>query len=269
MRLALLSCLGLMLTNCATAHVIGPAMYPVEDPRVERTVVIEPLFEMADWQTTTRTELATVNSMAPMTGGFGMGMGAMSAGPQTVAVSRQVTEKPLFARPQILVEIHRRLLMAVQTLRPSWRVSSTSGAAVVTKNVSIVRTVIQGNELVSSDRQLKNMAFGFGLVLLPLQILAAQPVEETQRVSGLIERYETSADQLKTHLVRYPTQPDFAVSLAGVRPLQHKFALDVTYEEGLLADENPRTEVLINGFVERLAIAAVAIVEENAGVSPP
>ena len=248
-----------LLCNCATAHLIGPRSFTPDDPQVMRTVVIEPLFEMADWQTEAKTELATISPM-----GSGLGM---NAGPQTVAVTRTVTEKPFFARPLILVEIHRRLLAALQVLRPSWKLTSTSGASALSKEVTIVRTVIHGNELVASDRMLKNMAFGFGLVLLPLQILAAQPVEETQRVSGLLERYVTTAEMLKTHLIKYPTQPDYSVSLNEVQALQRQFALDVTYEEGLLADESPRATVLIDGFVERLAAAVVAIVEEP-GVTP-
>jgi len=88
------------------------------------------------------------------------------------------------------------------------------------------------------------------------------PVEETMRVFGILERFNVDAAVLPTRLVRYPSQPDFAVNLAGILSVRHEFGLDVAYEEGLLADEKPRTRVLVDGFVDRLASAVIAIVEE-------
>ncbi len=250
-------------TGCATAKIVGDRAVVPPDPGVRRTVVIEPLFEVADWQTNVKTEYARVLGSPGMSGmGYGSGYGSSSMMPSTVAVTRQVQEKPLFAKPAILAEVQRRLIPAVQRLRPTWRVTSTSGAPVLTGDVAVVRTVVEGNEVIESDRTLKNVAFGFGLVIWPLEILAGFPVHESIRVYGRLERFGTTADTVKSRLVRYPTQPDYAVSLEGVASLQRPFGLDINYEEGLLADETPRPGVLIDGFVDRLAAAVVAILEE-------
>lgn len=255
----------LLTSGCATARLVGERATVPPDPGQLRTIVIEPLFEVADWQTTTKTEYARVMS-SPGFGGVGLGygpsMGTMA--PSTIAMSRQVQEKPLFARPAVLAEVQRRLIPTVQKLRPAWRVTSTSGAPVLSGEVVVVRTIVEGNEIIESDRTLKNVAFGFGLIIWPLEILAAMPVRESERVFGRVERFALSAELMKSRLVRYPTQPDYAVSLEGLSPLRREFGLDVTYEEGLLANEAPRANVLIEGFVERLAAAVVALLEEPA-----
>jgi hypothetical protein len=81
----LLTLLLLPLTGCATAHLIGdrPPLMRVE-AGPPRTVVIEPLFERAEWRTTTRQETAT----APIGAGSPIGT--------TTTTTRTVTEKPLF-----------------------------------------------------------------------------------------------------------------------------------------------------------------------------
>ena len=84
--------------------------------------------------------------------------------------------------------------------------------------VTVVRTIIEGNDTVASDRTLKNLAFGFGLIIWPLQFFNINPVEETVRVYGMLERYHLDADGLRQRLVKYPSQPDFAVNLASVQP---------------------------------------------------
>src|SRR5690606_1441680 len=99
-------------------------------------------------------------------------------GPSSVAVTRQIQEKPFFAKPTTLVELQHRLLAEVQRRRPSWRVTSTSGAPLLKGDVTVVRTIIEGNDLIASDRTLKNLAFAFGLVILPLQLININPVEE-------------------------------------------------------------------------------------------
>lgn len=254
--------LALFGSGCATARLVGEPSFVPDDPRVERTVVIEPLFELAELQTTTRTEYARLgNPMSPGFGGYG-GYGGFNSMNNTVAYTRQVQEKPYFARPVTLAEIQRQVLTAVQRRRPTWRVTSTGGAGLLKGEVSVVRTVIQGNDLVESNRTLKNLAFGFGLFIWPLQLVNITPVEETTRVYGLLERYQLDSAVLPTRLVKYPTQPDFAVNLEGVPSTRHEFGLDVAYEEGLLADERPRNPLLVQGFVDRLAAAVIAIVEE-------
>jgi hypothetical protein len=47
-----------------------------------------------------------------------------------------------------------------------------------------------------------------------------------------------------------------------VPSLRRPFGFDLTYEEGLLADQRPRTNVLLDGFIDRLASATIALVEE-------
>lgn len=250
------------LSGCATAKLIGDPAFTPEDPQVARSVVIEPLFELAELQTSTRTEYATLGSGYGNPGlGFGSGFG--TTGPSSVAITRQVSEKPFFARPATLVELQHRAMAQVQLRRPSWRVTSTTGAQLLKGPVTVVRTIIEGNETVASDRTLKNLAFGFGLIIWPLQLFNINPVEETIRVYGLIERFNLDATSLQQRLVKYPSQPDFAVNLANVPPLRREFGLDVTYAEGLLADERPRPNLMIDGFVDRLASAIIALVEEQ------
>ncbi len=265
--LALLPLLAALASGCATAHLTGEPPTWTADPGQARTVVLEPLFEVAEWQTSTRTEYAQVVSPGYLGGsgmGVGVGLGAGSYGtPSTVAINRQVTEKPLFARAPILADVYRRLLPAVQRLRPSWKVGSPSAGALAPGPVAVVRTVIRDSPTVASDRSLKNMAFGFGLLIWPLEIWAAQPVEETVRVEGTVERYDTTGPQLGPRLVRYASQPEAAVNVTGLPPTARPFGLEVGYEEGLLADETPRPRVLVEGFVDRLAIAIVALVEEG------
>lgn len=257
--------LGLLLiisSGCATARLISePAFTPV-DPKHERTVVIEPFFELAELKTSTRTDYATVGSGYGSMG-FGFGSTFNSMGPTTVAVTRQVQEKPFFAKPTTLTQLHGRILSEVQRRRPSWRVTSTSGAPLLQGTVTVVRTIIEGNDTVASNRMLKNLAFGFGLLVWPLQFINVTPVEETVRVYGLLERFPVDSDGLRQRLVKYPSQPDFAVNLTGLPPLRREFGLDITFEEGLLADERPRFGLLLEGFVDRLASAVIALVEEQ------
>ncbi len=224
-----------------------------------RVVVIEPLFELADFRVSRRTEYANVGGLSS---GMGLGYRGGLYGPSTVAVTREVREKPFFARPHILTEVHRRVLREVQRRRPSWRVTSTSGAAQLSGPVTVVRTVIDGDEVSATDRPLKSLAFGFGLLLWPLQFINIDPVHETVRVFGIIERFPVIGEDLGPRLVRYPQQPDFAINLSGIQQLRREFGLDVAYDEGLLADETPRGQVLVDGFVDRLASATIALVEE-------
>lgn len=251
----------LCASSCATARLVGQRAVTPKDSGLARTVVIEPLFEMAELQQSTHTEYATLGYGNT---GFGTGFGSFGpTGPTTVAITRQVQEKPFFAKAPTLVELHRRVLVEVQRRRPSWRVTSTSGAAVLEGDVIVIRTIIEGDELVESNRMLKNLAFGFGLLIWPLQFFNITPVEETVRVYGLVERFGLDAVGLKARLVKYPSQSDYAVNLAGATPLRRPFGLDVSYEEGLLADERPRSGVLLDGFIDRLATAVIALVEET------
>ncbi len=255
--------LALASAGCATARLAGEP--PVIPPSTaQRTVVIEPFFESAQWQTEYKTEYAQVMG-SPYGyggyGGYGMGMGMYGPG-STVAIQRQVSEKTVFARVSALAEEHRQLLAALARVRPTWRVTSTAAASALAGPVTVVRVIVHDGELIESNRTLKNLAFAFGLLIWPLELINITPVEETQRVWGTLDRYDTEGADLKNRLVRYPTQPDFAVNTTGLTPLEHKFGLDVPYTEGLLANEAPREGVLLEGFVQKLTAAVVAIVEE-------
>ena len=107
--------------------------------------------------------------------------------------------------------------------------TSTSGAVNLRGPTHLVRVVLHDAEQVASNRALKNLAFTFGLVLWPLQLFHLTPVEETQRVYGLVQRYELDAGAIAPRLVRYPSQPDFAVNTSNLPAIEHRFGLDVTY----------------------------------------
>ncbi len=253
----------LLASACATAKIIGPPIVtPPGDPAA-RIVVIEPFFETADWQTEVeRVTTSPLSPLSPLSTGPGISMRSSMMSPSTQVTEVTRTVKPLLAQIPSLATEHRLVLEHVKRLRPAWRVSSTSGLAALEGDVTVVRTIIESNQLVETDRPLKNTAFAFGLVLWPLQIYNFWPVTETERAYGTLERYLTDAPTVKQRLVRYKTQPDAAFNASGFSPLKRQFGLEMTYEEGLLADEEPRKQVLIEAFSERLASAIVAIVEE-------
>ena len=246
-------------TGCATARLAGDLPFSPPDVGQQRAVVLEPFFETAEWTTTVKTELATVMGTNP---GFGVGMSAASPFSHDVAIQRLVTDKPIFAKvPSLSVE-HREVLAEVQRRRPSWQVTSTGGASAVSGRATLVRVIVNDSELVESDRGLKNLAFGFGLVIWPLQLINISPVHETVRVYGSLLRFEVDAQGLPARFVRYPSQPDFAVNTTNLPAIERRFGLDVAYTEGLLANETPRDLVLLQGFSQRLAAAIIALVEE-------
>lgn len=250
--------LAVLMTGCATARLAGEAPFTPPDRGEQRTVVVEPFFETAEWTTTVKTELATVMGPSP---GFGTGFGG-SPFSRDVAIQRTVADKPVFARVPSLTVEHQQVLAELQRLRPSWRVTSTGGVDKLAGQTTLVRVIVNDSELVESDRGLKNLAFGFGLVILPLQLFNISPVQETVRVYGVLNRYDVDAPQLLGRLVRYPSQPDFAVNTSNLAAIEKRFGLDVAYTEGLLANETPRDGVLLQGFSQRLAAAIIALVEE-------
>lgn len=251
-----LALIGLLCSGCTAARLVGPVPVTAPDPGHARTVVLEPFFETAEWKMTVKTEIASVSGPNPL---FGATPSPFS---NDVAVQTTVAEKPLFARVIMLSEEHRQVLAELQRLRPNWRVTSTGGAQVLDGPVTVVRVIVGDAELMGSNRTLKNLAFGFGLLIWPLLIAAASPVEETQRVYGVLDRYRLDAGDLKGRLVRYPTQPDYAVNAANLTPLERPYGLDCSYEEGLLVNEQPRESLLIRCFSLKLASAIVALVEE-------
>ncbi len=235
--------------GCATPRLVGKEPRLAPDPGVARVVVVEPFFENAEWQTSTRTERATV-----VAGPYGA---------HPVDVSRQVAEKPLYARVDSLAAEQREVIRQVQRQRPSWRVLSPSGLAGVEGPVTVVRTVVGETETVGSNRAEKTLALGFGILLPPLLLFELEPVRETQRVHGQLRRYDADAALVRSRLLRYPTQPDSAVDTRGLAALDHAFGLDLELEEGVLASDAAREPVLIVGFARKLAAAVVAIAEEQ------
>lgn len=268
MRLLLF--ITLLTTGCATATLAGDRAVFTADPGQRRVVVLEPFFETAEWRTRMRTERVQVMG-SPYGSGLGGGgfygggtLGTNALGmPTDVTVQRPVTEKPVYAQVASLSILHGKVLEAVRRARPSWEVVSTSASPSLQGPVTLVRLVVHDAEQLESNRAFKNLAFAFGLVLLPLQLVHLTPVSETDRIYGALSRYLTEGEALRSRLVRYPTQPDFAIDARGLpAPLERRFGLDVTYEEGLFADEAPRNGVLLQGFAEKIAAGVVALVEE-------
>jgi hypothetical protein len=211
-------------------------------------VVVEPFFEDAEWLTKTRLDQEQVITS---TGQIG-----------TVTVERQYAEKPVFARLEELANEQRGVIAELRRLRPTWHVLSTGELPAVSGPVSVIRVIVGPGEIAGSNRPLKSLACGFGFILPPLWIFSfATPVEEVQRVNGQLQRFDADAGDVRARLLRYPTQPDFAVDTRGLPPATLPYAIDLEYEEGIFAPEKSREPVLVSGFIQRLAAAAVVLVE--------
>jgi hypothetical protein len=261
-RTSVLSCA--LFLSCATARINQPNSQFPSDPGVVRTVVLEPFFEITEWKTSTRTEYARIDRSSNLgsQGGFFGSTGSNFSQPTQVAITRTVQEKPIFARADALAALQGAVIKVVQERRPSWRVMSTSAGAALASNLTLVRTIVSHNERVESDRPLKNTALGFGIFIPPLLLIQIDPVHETERLSGLIEKAELDSNFIRERSIRYPTQPDAAINLSQVNLTGREFVLDVAYLEGVLADERPRTQVLLSGYVDLLATAVIALVED-------
>jgi hypothetical protein len=196
---------------------------------------------------------------------YGGGPGGFYNGP--VEVTRDVPEKPPTARPQALVSEQQIVIQEVLRLRPNWQVLSTAGISGISGPVDLVRVIIGDTDTIESDRTAKSLWCGLGLGVPGFFMM----VHETQRIQGGIARYQSDADTLRPHLIRYPQQPDFAVDTRGLTPSRQTFGLDVSYEEGLFGAEAKRDQVIVRSFAERLAVAIVAVVEgiRPEGVKPP
>ncbi|MBL9039661.1 MAG: hypothetical protein JNG84_14185 [Archangium sp.] len=219
---------GLLLgSGCATAALIGAPPVVAEASGAARVVVVEPPAELL---------------------------------PRPTLPAGQAPG--LFTQGDVLADVYARLPAAVHKLRPAWQVRTTSGARQLQGPVALVRTTIERSDVAQSDRTLKNTAFAFGVFIWPLLIWAGQPITETYRVDGFLERYDVDGASVLSRLMKAPGQAAPAVNVEDLTPRDQALALEVTYEEGLLADESPRTSVLVEGVVARLAAAVVAIVEE-------
>jgi len=237
----------LPLCACAAARLTGKPVPLPADPGESRVVVVEPFFEDAEWINKTAFENEQVITN---TGAIG-----------TVTVERRYAEKPVFAQVAVLAQEQRGVIAEIKKLRPTWRVMSTGELPAVSGPVSLVRVIVGPGEIAGSNRTLKQLACGFGFIFPPLWIFTATPVEEVQRVHGQLQRFDAEAGDVRGRLLRYPTQPDFAVDTRGLAPSNLPFSLDVEYEEGFMADEKARNPVLVQGFIQKLAAAAVLLVE--------
>ena len=271
LRLPLCALLGAALA-CNPAVLTGepsPLIPPRLPPPV--TVVIEPFFDSSAWRLETQLHEATVlapagTSILAGTGPYGPGYyGSPSSAygiyPADVTVAITVATKSVFNRVDILAQEHAQVLAEVARLRPAWRVRSTSALLSGEGPVKLVRVVIGETTVVSSDRTYKTVAFGFGIIIWPLLLLQIGGVDETERVYGLLDRYDSDALTLRPRLLRYPTQPDFAVDTRGLPRTAQPFGLDLAYNEGVASSSSAHDATLVQGFVQRLANAIVAVVE--------
>lgn len=58
-----------------------------------------------------------------------------------------------------------------------------------------------------------------------------------------------------------PSQPDFAVDTRGLSGTAQPFGLELSYNEEVNSSATAQETVLVQGFIERLATAIVALVE--------
>jgi hypothetical protein len=267
-RLLLPCCLG-----CNPAVLTGPPP-PSIPPRLPPpvTVVIEPFFDTSGWKT--ETHLEPVLSPAGTTlgvgyGGYGYGAYGSDFGPFPSEVAISVQVKNVFNRVDVLAQEHAQVLSSVSHLRPKWRVESTGALPSLTGPVTLVRVVVGESEVVASDRSYKSTAFIWGIFIPPLLLLQIGGVDESQRVFGLLDKYEADALQLRPRLLRYPTQPDFAVDTRGLQATPQPFGLELSYNEGVNSSSTAQDTVLVQGFIERLATAIVALVEAPSSPAAP
>jgi hypothetical protein len=260
-------CLPFLATlGCNAAVLTGPPP-PTIPPRLPPpvTVVIEPFFDTSGWRM--ETHLEPVLSPAGTTLGYGYGgyggYGPYGSGfgtyPSEVSISVQV--KNVFNRVDVLAQEHAQVLSAVGHLRPKWRVETTSALQELNGPVTLVRVVVGETQVLGSTRGYKTTAFAFGIFIPPLLLLQIGGVDETQRVFGLLDRYDADALQLRPRLLRYQTQPDFAVDTRGLPPTAQPFGLELSYNEGVNASQTARETALVQGFIQHLATAIVALVE--------
>jgi hypothetical protein len=250
--------------GCSPAVLTGPPPPLIAEKLLPPvTVIVEPFFDTSGWKT--ETHLEPVLSPAGTTLGYGgygpYGPYGSGFGNTPTEVSISVQVKNPFNRVDVLAQEHAQVLSAISHLRPRWRVDTTSAVQSLSGPVTLVRVVVGESEVLGSDRTYKTTAFAFGLFIPPLLLLQIGGVDETQRVFGLLERFEADAVQLRPRLLRYPTQPDFAVDTRGLFPKAQPFGLELSYNEGVNASQTARETALVQGFILRLATAIVALVE--------
>jgi hypothetical protein len=255
----------LPLCGCTAARLTSAPLPTPPDARGPVVLVIEPLFEVSQWKISTKTDY--VNGYGTPTYGsmYGGGMnpyyGNTMGGPVQMEVQHDVADKPAVSRIPALNNEQQIVIREIQRLRPNWQVLSTAALQTISGPVDVVRVIIGDTQVIDSDRTMKDWICAVGLGVPGFFTL----VHETQRIQGGINRYQTDAETVRPHLVRYASQPDFAVDTRGMVPIKQTFGLDVAYEEGIFGPDGMRDQVVVNGFAQRLAVAVVAMVE---GIKP-
>ncbi|HXX32119.1 MAG TPA: hypothetical protein VEJ89_15565 [Myxococcaceae bacterium] len=276
-RVSLLALLGASVA-CNSAVLTGepsPLIPPRLPPPV--TVAVEPFFDSSQWKTETQLQEVTVLPPPGMSVGMGAGYpgyygspyGSYGAYPTDVTVSTTVSVKSVFNRVDVLAAEQAQVIAAVAQMRPAWTVRSTGSLQTLSGPVHLVRVVVGESTVVSSDRTYKTVAFGFGIIIWPLLLLQIGGIDETQVVYGLMDLYTADSSQLRSRLLRYPTQPDFAVDTRGLPTVPQPFGLEVSYNEGVASSSQAHDATLIKGFVQRLSVAIVALVEGVPAGTPP
>ncbi|HZN95808.1 MAG TPA: hypothetical protein VFB81_24005 [Myxococcales bacterium] len=224
--------------GCGPARIVNRRPAPQPRPAAERlTVVLEPFFENADPVYKRDLEERFVTDH----------MGRTSR--QFVQVEVPVT--PFLARPKSLQKEHALVLERVRALRPTWRVVSTSDLPPLEGLVVLVRTVVGRVTPAGSDRW----------VISSIPIFWGATITEALNVDGTLARYLVDAEKLRDRVLRYPAQPDFAVDTTGLSGQSQEFTFDLEYQEQVFTDPRSHDEALLGGFADRLAEAAVALVE--------
>jgi len=254
----------LPLCGCAAARLTSAPFSPPPDQRGPVVVVIEPFFEVSQWKVTTKTDYVNAYGTPGYGSAYGGGFspyGSAYGGPMQMEVSHDVADKPAVSRVPALNNEQQIVIREIQRLRPNWQVLSTAALQSISGPVDLVRVVIGDTQILDSDRTLKDWITAVGLGIPGFFV----QVHETQRIQGGINRYQTDAETVRPHLVRYAQQPDFAVDTRGMVPAKQTFGLDVAYEEGIFGPDSARDQVVVNAFAQRLAVAVIAMVE---GIKP-
>jgi hypothetical protein len=234
----------LFSTGCATAHLVGPPPAPPPPPRAaEKVLVLEPFFEDAEFEPFTVQQTYTGYS------------GAMNQ-PVPMVQTYRGEALPLFDRTRALAFEHLRAIQAARKLRPGWRVESTGALDSLAGPVTLVRVVVGQPRMTESNRTVKDLGLGFGFLILPL-LVEVTPVHEELQVPAQITVFRSSAQVLKPKRLRYETQPDDAIDTRGLEGQVKSIVVTLAYEEGVLADDEPRNRLLLETFSDRLAAEIV------------
>jgi hypothetical protein len=230
--------LALCTAGCAPSRIVQRRPQPQPQPAAERlTVVLEPFFENADPFYRRDLEERWVTDSVGRT--------------QRQYVQVEVPVTPFLAKPQSLQKEHQLALAAIHKLRPTWQVVSTEDLPPLSGLVVLVRTVVGKTVPAGSDRW----------VVSTIPLLWASFITEALNVDGVLARYLVDADKLRDRVLRYPAQPDYAVDTTGLEGQSQPFTFDLEYQEQVFTDPKTHDAALLGGFADRLAEAAVALVE--------